>query len=271
LTSEAEVFATLERILLPLKQRISLMVSRGMLLEHRQGLDGAPQIAAQIFDGETAEDLEPVGHHGFYSLSPEGSDTVVLFPGGDRSMGLVVSAEDRRYRPRDLQPGETVIYNTSDQLGPEEELPEEPEGLPEGVSWPTAPEPSGPGEIPPSGPPLCRIHLKDGRVIEISGNQLNATALESISLFGSSEVEVSSTGSIKLSGTGSVELSSTGAITLAAPEVKVTPMEGLELDLVELVGTTPTTQPVAHIGDPVEVEINGTTYCGEIVEECTGV
>lgn len=63
--------------------------------------------------GELHDGLPRLAEFGFASRPLAGADAVVLFIGGDRSNGVVVATGDQNSRPRNLNPGETMIY-TSD-------------------------------------------------------------------------------------------------------------------------------------------------------------
>lgn len=60
---------------------------------------------------EVIDDVPRLGHYGFAYRPPDGSEAVVLFVGGRRSSGVVVATGHRETRPRDLEPGEAMIFN----------------------------------------------------------------------------------------------------------------------------------------------------------------
>lgn len=61
--------------------------------------------AGEIKDG--AEHFEP---YGLSSNPLAGAEVLTAFLGGDRSHAVVLVASDRRYRIKELKPGEVVIY-----------------------------------------------------------------------------------------------------------------------------------------------------------------
>jgi phage baseplate assembly protein V len=61
--------------------------------------------AGEIKDG--AEHFEP---YGFTSHPKAGAEVLTAFLGGDRSHAVVLVAADRRYRIKELAPGEVAIY-----------------------------------------------------------------------------------------------------------------------------------------------------------------
>ncbi|WP_419692246.1 phage baseplate assembly protein V [Burkholderia gladioli] len=52
-----------------------------------------------------------VPEFGFSSNPPEGSDALALHVAGDRSAGAVIGTNHQQSRPRDLAPGETILYS----------------------------------------------------------------------------------------------------------------------------------------------------------------
>lgn len=61
--------------------------------------------AGELKDG--AEHFEPYG----YTCNPlAGAEVLTAFLGGDRSHAVVLVASDRRYRIKELKPGEVAIY-----------------------------------------------------------------------------------------------------------------------------------------------------------------
>ncbi len=63
-----------------------------------------------LIAGETKQNVEHIEPYGFTSAAHPGAEAVTLFPGGDRSHGVVIVIADRRYRLTGLQPGEVALY-----------------------------------------------------------------------------------------------------------------------------------------------------------------
>lgn len=103
------MIATVTRLLAPLRTRIANLVSRAVveLIKDSTGLQ-VMQVSA--LDGETREALERFQQYGFTSVPLGGAEAVVLFVGGRRDHGLVLSVDDRRYRKKSLEAGEVAIY-----------------------------------------------------------------------------------------------------------------------------------------------------------------
>lgn len=71
-------------------------------------------VDTELIAGEQKAGLEHTEAYGFTSRPKPGAEAIALFPGGDRSHGVVVSVYDRRYRMKGLKSGEVAIY---DDLG----------------------------------------------------------------------------------------------------------------------------------------------------------
>lgn len=68
---------------------------------------GAPDGVREVIDKVTR-----LGEYGFYSCPPEGSEALVVFLGGRRSMPVVIATGHRADRPKDMKPGEASLFNT---------------------------------------------------------------------------------------------------------------------------------------------------------------
>ncbi|EGJ50257.1 phage baseplate assembly protein V [Desulfocurvibacter africanus] len=119
---------SVSRLVAPIKRRVELMVARGVLSLVSEG--GRLQyVQARLSASETRDNIERFEEYGIASVPLPGCEAVLVFVGGDRGHGLCIGSNDRRYRPTDLQPGETCIYTHEGD----------------------------------------RVHLKQGRIIEING------------------------------------------------------------------------------------------------------
>jgi hypothetical protein len=61
---------------------------------------------------EVIDDVVRLGHYGIAYVPPEGSEAVVLFLDGLRSQGVVIATGHRESRPKDLEPGEMMVFNS---------------------------------------------------------------------------------------------------------------------------------------------------------------
>lgn len=102
--------SALERLLRPIRQRISNIVVRGVVTMVNES--GAfEQLQVRIRDGELMDDVEHWLPFGFASRVVPGAIPLLLAIGGHRAHTVAVCVDDPRYRPRDLQEGESVLYN----------------------------------------------------------------------------------------------------------------------------------------------------------------
>lgn len=63
-----------------------------------------------LFKKEVSDKVDRMGEYGFSSNPPVGSEAVIVFPGGDRSHGIVIATENREHRMQ-TAPGESALYN----------------------------------------------------------------------------------------------------------------------------------------------------------------
>lgn len=74
--------------------------------------DGPTQILQLDFGVQEIQDGRyRVAEYGFSSNPLPGADALAIFPGGDRSAGIVIATGDRRYRLKGLKPGEVALYD----------------------------------------------------------------------------------------------------------------------------------------------------------------
>jgi phage baseplate assembly protein V len=100
----------LSRLLAPLARRLDNMVARAVVHLVKDSTK-IQLVQLGVLDGETREGCERFQGYGFTSVPLEGAEAVVLFVGGRRDHGLVVAIDDRRYRKKDLEPGEVALYH----------------------------------------------------------------------------------------------------------------------------------------------------------------
>lgn len=99
-----------------LGSRVMMMFGRGVLRGVNDS-NGRQQLQVELLKDELRDDVEHMQNYGFTS-HPTGGDVAVAFIGGNREQGIVLVADDRRYRIS-LQPGEVAMY---DDLGNKFEL-----------------------------------------------------------------------------------------------------------------------------------------------------
>ena len=67
---------------------------------------GGPRELEEVIDG-----VPRMGHYGLAYCPPDGSEVVIVSLGGLRSMSVAIATGHRETRPKDLLPGEAMIYN----------------------------------------------------------------------------------------------------------------------------------------------------------------
>lgn len=78
------------------QQRVQVNINPGGPRELEEVIDGVPRL----------------GHYGFAYCPPDGAEVVVLFVGGARSVGVAIATGHRETRPKDLEPGEAMLFNS---------------------------------------------------------------------------------------------------------------------------------------------------------------
>jgi phage baseplate assembly protein V len=92
-------------------RRILTMIGRG---RKTTGDDsGNVQMLQVKLGADEVRDKTPrLAEFGFASMPPDGADLVVLFIGGDRSNGVIIASGDIATRMKNLQPGESALYDS---------------------------------------------------------------------------------------------------------------------------------------------------------------
>lgn len=72
------------------------------------GTCGAAQVMHSKFETRSIPHLQ---HTGFASALPNGTDVMVICCGGDNANGAVVASGHQQFRPKNLQPGEVMLYD----------------------------------------------------------------------------------------------------------------------------------------------------------------
>ncbi len=105
---------TMQKILDPVRRRLAQMVCRA-LVSLADDAPGFQELQAKVLAGEVLDRLERFQDYGFSSVPLPGAEGLFVAVGGCRSNGVLIAVGDRRYRIRDLQPGEVAIYTDEDQ------------------------------------------------------------------------------------------------------------------------------------------------------------
>lgn len=99
----------IQRMLAPIRQRIFLSIARAVVKAINDSTKLQSMQVALLAD-EVRDCVERFQQYGFTSVPLEGAEAVVIFPGGNRSHGLVINVDDRRYRLKALKGGEVALY-----------------------------------------------------------------------------------------------------------------------------------------------------------------
>jgi len=62
--------------------------------------------------GEVVDNVRRLAEYGFTSVPPAGSDVVVVFPGGERSNGVIIASGNQVYRLKNLADGDVALYDS---------------------------------------------------------------------------------------------------------------------------------------------------------------
>jgi phage gp45-like len=99
----------LARMVAPMRQRLQLMISRGVLLLVNDALKLQGLQVALLAD-EVRDEVERFQDYGFTSHPHPGAELVAASVAGNRDHVVVLAVDDRRYRVKGLQAGEVAIY-----------------------------------------------------------------------------------------------------------------------------------------------------------------
>jgi phage gp45-like len=100
---------TVEAALRAMRGTIRNAMSRAVVLLADDGKK-VQELQIEALEGETRDAVERFQNYGFTANPLAGSEAVVVFLGASRDHGVVVAVDDRRYRLKELQPGEVAIY-----------------------------------------------------------------------------------------------------------------------------------------------------------------
>ena len=99
----------LEKIFAPLKRRVLQTVARA-LIQTIADDKGLQKLQVELLADEVHSNVDRVQNYGFTSVPLPGAEGVFLAVGGAREHGVIIALDDRRYRLKNLAPGEVAIY-----------------------------------------------------------------------------------------------------------------------------------------------------------------
>ncbi|WP_339097195.1 phage baseplate assembly protein V [Pectobacterium brasiliense] len=92
-------------------RRLRLMVDRAVVRIVTDSL-GRQNLQVQSLADETNDNVERFQNYGLSSVPPVGSEAVVVAIGGRRSGLVAIAVEDKKSRPRGLDPGDVCVYHS---------------------------------------------------------------------------------------------------------------------------------------------------------------
>jgi phage baseplate assembly protein V len=95
-----------------LNNAVRNMIVRGVL-EKSDDTKGVQVLGLSLLDGERKDNVEHFMTYGFSSNPTGEAEAIVIFPGGDRSAGIVIAIDERGSRMTGLLPGEVAMYSNS--------------------------------------------------------------------------------------------------------------------------------------------------------------
>ena len=104
-----------ERLMLPLKRRVLLMIGRAVLTLVNDQLQ-MQSVQVEGLSGETLDGVERFQQYGFTSHPHPGAEVLLLSLGGMRQHPVAAAIDDRRYRVKDLEQGEVCFYTDENEV-----------------------------------------------------------------------------------------------------------------------------------------------------------
>jgi phage baseplate assembly protein V len=95
-----------------LNNAVRNMIARGVL-EKSTDQKGVQVMGLSLLSGERKDNVERFQNYGFSSVPTGEAEAIVIFPGGDRSAGVIVAMDERANRMTGLLGGEVAVYSNS--------------------------------------------------------------------------------------------------------------------------------------------------------------
>jgi phage baseplate assembly protein V len=97
-------------IVRPLKNKVLLMVGRGIILAVSDG-EKIQQLQITLLADEVKDQVESFGQFGFTSNPPSNTECIMVSVAGSRDHGVVIATENRELRLKGLASGDSAQYN----------------------------------------------------------------------------------------------------------------------------------------------------------------
>lgn len=101
-------------VLKDLTRRTRMMLAR-VVLSAVNDAAGIQVVQVRLMQDEAKGDVPHLQTYGLSSHPHPGAEAIALFMGGNRDHAVVLGIDDRRYRVRNLQQGEVILYTDEDQ------------------------------------------------------------------------------------------------------------------------------------------------------------
>ncbi len=108
------VHRAVSQAMAPIMRRVQMSVGRALIAAVNSSLQ-TQLVQLNLLAGETSGQLEQFQEYGFASVPFAQAEAAVVFVNGDRSHGLVIATQDRRYRLTTLVGGEVALYDDQGQ------------------------------------------------------------------------------------------------------------------------------------------------------------
>lgn len=99
----------LEKFIAPLKRRVLQTVARALIKTIADD-KGLQKLQVELLADEVHSNVDRVQEYGFTSAPLPGAEGVFVAVGGSREHGVIIAIDDRRYRLKNLAPGEVALY-----------------------------------------------------------------------------------------------------------------------------------------------------------------
>jgi len=110
-----DIAGAVRRMTAPLAGRLEMMIGRAVIAAVADGKQ-AQALQIELLADEVQDEVERFQGYGYTSHPHPGAEAVVAFVGGTRSHGIVIQVEDRRYRLKNLAPGEVALFDDLGQV-----------------------------------------------------------------------------------------------------------------------------------------------------------
>lgn len=97
------------------QHKIAIMIARGIIQYVDDG-HGIQQVNLVVQLGNAWPAVQRFQEYGFTSVPEPGAEATVCAIGGNRSFGIIVATDDRRYRPQGLSAGDSALYDSRGQI-----------------------------------------------------------------------------------------------------------------------------------------------------------